>query len=871
MKNLIKPFALVLSLIIILSVIPITYATAADYKLIQNADDLYAINSNLSGHYILAHDIDLSSFGNWTPVGSSAAPFTGILDGNGYEIKNLSVDLTQNIPDGDVAINAALFNVVSGGTIKNLGITNASINNYMIGSKSSELSFCNASGFAGELLNGSLIEKCYFIGSVSSETCYNSFARSSAFANCVNSTIRNCYADINISAKADYANTMVGGIASWNDSTTVDKCYVEGTLYAQNTNSLVYAGGIVGSGNGIVSNSVCLLSSFKTDGKTSVDNTGTVTVDTICPFSTLTNNAVLSSLASSINNKSAVSVSSTLSKDVSTYASRGWDFSNVWNIDNNYPTLKQTHIEYAITPYGYDFNDDSYSFENYSDTIDLEYFKSMYGNAKGFTLWKSKRNAGGVCYGMAITTAALYNDMPQVDRIRSLINASDGLFSISSDIKINNKYMSIRDYIGYAYIYQYSTHGNISCIDTTARELYNTVKSYTDRNEIAVTVRFVGGAGNHLVLAVGYEGNNILIDDPNNAKSLEKIIINEDGSWSFTGYGNYNSTNTALQYQTNYNEPYNLLTTATSVEVGSWYDSDTSHCFVGMDKVDEEKYLLSVDSDEFVIDSKNIYEITDSALNEAETSDNHVFWVDEDCITVSDISGSENLIEFADNDSIISANVSDASKITLSFESDSEAITIDSLTGKAYSFSFTDCDDENSVELTISGAADGSEITAIRNSNTINIDGINNGKITLTVNDEIVNEQDLKESDVIISYDNTGTTNDINVKTVKDDSKKVESVIINDVTLNYKSNSKINADISGNCEKYTVEYKSSNSAVVSVDNDGNIYACKRGTAEISCVVTDEAGHQVSDTCNVTVNYTWWQWIIKIVLFGWIWY
>lgn len=60
MKNLIKPFALVLSLIIILSVIPITYATAADYKLIQNADDLYAINSNLSGHYILAHDIDLS-------------------------------------------------------------------------------------------------------------------------------------------------------------------------------------------------------------------------------------------------------------------------------------------------------------------------------------------------------------------------------------------------------------------------------------------------------------------------------------------------------------------------------------------------------------------------------------------------------------------------------------------------------------------------------------------------------------------------------------------------------------------------------------------------------------------------------------------
>lgn len=871
MKNkLTKPFALALSLIMIFAVIPITYANAADYKLIQNADDLYAINNNLSGHYILANDIDLSSFGNWTPVGSSVAPFTGILDGNGYEIKNLSVELTQDIPAGDVAINAALFNVVSGGTIKNLGITNASINNYVVGSKSSELSFCNTSGFAGELLNGSLIEKCYFIGSISAETCYNSFARSSAFGNCVSSTIRNCYADVTIYAKADYANTMVGGIASWNDSTTVDKCYVTGSLYAQNTNSLVYAGGIVGSGNGIVSNSVCLLSSFKTDGKTSVDNTGTV--DTICPFSTLTNNAVLSSIASSVKNKSAVSVSSTLSKDVSTYASRGWDFSNVWNIANNYPTLKQTHIEYAVTPYGYDFNDDSYCFENYSDTIDLEYFKSMYGNAKGFTLWKNKRNANGVCYGMAITTAALYNDMPQVDRIRSLINAADDFFSVSSDIKINNKYMSIRDYIGYAHIYQYSTHGNIACIDITALELYNTVKSYTDRNEIAVTVRFVGGAGNHLVLAVGYEGNNILIDDPNNSKSLEKIIINEDGSWSFTGYGNYNSANTSLQYQTNYNEPYNLLTTATSVDVSSWYDSDTSHCFVGMDKVDEEKYLLSVDSDEYAIDSKNIYEITDSALNEAETSDNHLFWVDEDCITVSDISGSESLFEFADNNSIISANISEASDITLSFESNSETIAIDSLAGKEYSIVFTDCYDEKNVELIIAGTADDSEITAIRNNDSINIDGIYNGKVILKVNDEIVNEQDFKESDTVISYDNTGNVNDINIKTLKDDSKKVESVIINnDVTLNYKSNKKINANIVGNCEKYSVEYTSSNSAVVSVDNDGNISACKRGTAIITCVVTDESGHQVSDTCNVTVNYTWWQWIIKIVLFGWIWY
>ena len=36
-------------------------------------------------------------------------------------------------------------------------------------------------------------------------------------------------------------------------------------------------------------------------------------------------------------------------------------------------------------------------------------------------------------------------------------------------------------------------------------------------------------------------------------------------------------------------------------------------------------------------------------------------------------------------------------------------------------------------------------------------------------------------------------------------------------------------------------------------------------------VTDEFGNTVSAACNVTVNYTAWQWIIMILLFGWLWY
>ena len=100
----------------------------------------------------------------------------------------------------------------------------------------------------------------------------------------------------------------------------------------------------------------------------------------------------------------------------------------------------------------------------------------------------------------------------------------------------------------------------------------------------------------------------------------------------------------------------------------------------------------------------------------------------------------------------------------------------------------------------------------------------------------------------------------------------VNSVSISDITLNYKKSAKINPKI--DAEKgteYSVSYTSSNPKVATVDDNGTVYGAKKGSATITCTVTDSNGNTVSDTCKVTVKYTWWQWIIKIVLFGWIWY
>lgn len=63
-------------------------AIAEGYTVITSADDLQAINNNLSGKYILMGDIDLSGE-NWTPIGDLSDPFTGEFNGNGYTVSNL--------------------------------------------------------------------------------------------------------------------------------------------------------------------------------------------------------------------------------------------------------------------------------------------------------------------------------------------------------------------------------------------------------------------------------------------------------------------------------------------------------------------------------------------------------------------------------------------------------------------------------------------------------------------------------------------------------------------------------------------------------------------------------------------------------------
>ena len=101
---------------------------------------------------------------------------------------------------------------------------------------------------------------------------------------------------------------------------------------------------------------------------------------------------------------------------------------------------------------------------------------------------------------------------------------------------------------------------------------------------------------------------------------------------------------------------------------------------------------------------------------------------------------------------------------------------------------------------------------------------------------------------------------------------RVRSVSVSDITMNYKKSATITPNITADeGAEYTVKYSSSDTSVARVDDNGNIYGAKRGSATITCTVTDSNGNTVSDSCNVKVKYSFGQWLIVILLFGWIWY
>ena len=191
------------------------------------------------------NDIDLSSYSNWDPIGNvdTGEGFTGVLDGNGYSIKNLTINnsnpnevllgLFACIGTSDEASNP---DTAPRTEIKDLSIINANINSCAINGESSvgilsavarkyvDISNCSVSG--------EINVSSSYVGGLLGVTAGSEYSFSS---------ISKCYSSANIRNNNSDINSSSGGITGYLMHYVINNSYFNGSVSGDS-----YAGGITG-------------------------------------------------------------------------------------------------------------------------------------------------------------------------------------------------------------------------------------------------------------------------------------------------------------------------------------------------------------------------------------------------------------------------------------------------------------------------------------------------------------------------------------------------------------------------------------------------------------------------------------------------
>jgi len=194
---------------------------------ITTPEQLDEVRDNLSAHYMLGNDIDLTDYlapggagyakwaaSGWQPIGDSSQYFTGSFDGNGYKITGLWIDRSNEDYVG-------LFGNIYTATIKNLGveITAAGVNGHQF-----------VGGLVGFQENSNIINS-YATGNISGNYDVGGLVGLQNFG-----SIETSYAMGDVSG-----NEGVGGLVSNQNNSSITNSYTIG-----NASGTSYVGGLVG-------------------------------------------------------------------------------------------------------------------------------------------------------------------------------------------------------------------------------------------------------------------------------------------------------------------------------------------------------------------------------------------------------------------------------------------------------------------------------------------------------------------------------------------------------------------------------------------------------------------------------------------------
>ena len=246
-------------------------ADFAEWIPVGTAEELDAIRGNLSGKFYLTADIDLAGM-EWVPIGDNFVPFSGMFDGQGHIIRNLTItrEIINEWRDGEGAAqyyglfgNTTNFgwNSYTRSSIKNVGLENVNI--------SVEWLQFDSYGGSDRLWMGGIagtaryIENSFVTGSIrlyGSPGIYTTYLNVGGIAGGLNQSVVASYnlSEIDVeliapqSARGSH-RLNVGGIVGdmWlyhNVTNSFNAGDIFGMIGGGTTEPHVYLGGIVGGG-----------------------------------------------------------------------------------------------------------------------------------------------------------------------------------------------------------------------------------------------------------------------------------------------------------------------------------------------------------------------------------------------------------------------------------------------------------------------------------------------------------------------------------------------------------------------------------------------------------------------------------------------
>ena len=295
--------------------------TSQNPFLIAQAADFVAIKNNLIGgntlpyFYKVVNNIDFTDVA--IPFSASEAEFHGHIDGNFKKFSNITMSGSSD-----------LFGIFRnlGGSIKYLKFENINIQNSGTG-------FC---GICGGVGNNTTIERCWVTGIVKTTN-----RGGSAFVGAGNNTgsIINCINEAIVQTN----NYPTGGFVGQNYSVNfiIQNCLSLGNISSGNGETSGYIGYTTAANT--IRNCVAAMNTITTNNTNGGRIQGNAT-------SSLTNNYALNTMtvkgatvSGNANDKNGANATIQQLKSRAFYENTlGWDFTNVWEIDegNGFPTLK---------------------------------------------------------------------------------------------------------------------------------------------------------------------------------------------------------------------------------------------------------------------------------------------------------------------------------------------------------------------------------------------------------------------------------------------------------------------------------------------------------------------------------------------------